>query len=233
MGFILLECLVRISVRIPTFIAEVLLWFLLAPSVKSRDRPFNYATTISLYVIPNSSFTITHTFVSIKSDREATWKDISLNIVTGYYYCYYGSTALCWALAAFSVSWSYTQSVGLLGRGISPLQSLYLRTEQYKHTINAHNIDMHVLSGIRTHDRSVRADEDGSCLRPRGHCYRLVTGWPYKIFQFYQSGWSLRNPWSQADANMAIVRRASGSNGYQPSVGWGWLLKVTVNIRKK
>jgi hypothetical protein len=33
-----------------------------------------------------------------------------------------GFTALCWALAAFSVSWSYTQSVGLLGRGISPSQ---------------------------------------------------------------------------------------------------------------
>jgi hypothetical protein len=31
----------------------------------------------------------------------------------------YGSTALCWALAAFSVSWSFTQSVGLLGRGES------------------------------------------------------------------------------------------------------------------
>jgi hypothetical protein len=27
---------------------------------------------------------------------------------------YYGSTALYWALAAFSVSWSYTQSVGPL-----------------------------------------------------------------------------------------------------------------------
>jgi hypothetical protein len=31
----------------------------------------------------------------------------------GYYY-YYGCTALCWALAAFLVSWSYTQSAGLL-----------------------------------------------------------------------------------------------------------------------
>jgi hypothetical protein len=30
---------------------------------------------------------------------------------------YYGSAALCWTLAAFSVSWSFTQSVGLLGRG--------------------------------------------------------------------------------------------------------------------
>jgi hypothetical protein len=32
------------------------------------------------------------------------------------------STALCWALAAFSASRSHTQSVGLLGRGISPPQ---------------------------------------------------------------------------------------------------------------
>jgi hypothetical protein len=45
-----------------------------------------------------------------------------------------GSTALCWALAAFSVSYSYTQSVGLLGRGISPSQD----REQQKHRTNAH-----------------------------------------------------------------------------------------------
>jgi hypothetical protein len=29
--------------------------------------------------------------------------------------------------------------------------------------------DIHALSGIRTHDPSVRASEDNSCLRPRGH----------------------------------------------------------------
>jgi hypothetical protein len=28
-----------------------------------------------------------------------------------------GSTVLCWTLAAFSVSWFFTQSIGLLGRG--------------------------------------------------------------------------------------------------------------------
>jgi hypothetical protein len=39
-----------------------------------------------------------------------------------------------WAiLAAFSVSWSFAQSVGLLGRGINPSQYLYLHTEQYTH----------------------------------------------------------------------------------------------------
>jgi hypothetical protein len=29
--------------------------------------------------------------------------------------------------------------------------------------------DIHASSGIRTHDRSVLADEDGSCYRSRGH----------------------------------------------------------------
>jgi hypothetical protein len=43
-----------------------------------------------------------------------------------------------WILAAFSVSWSFTQSVGHLGVGISPSQGRYLHTEQYKHRINAY-----------------------------------------------------------------------------------------------
>jgi hypothetical protein len=34
--------------------------------------------------------------------------------------------------------------------------------------------DIHVSSGIRTHDPSVTAAEDGSCLRPRGHCDRHI-----------------------------------------------------------
>jgi hypothetical protein len=88
-------------------------------------------------------------------------------------YYYYDSTDLRWGLAAFSVSWPYTQSVGLLGRGISLSQGLYLHTIQHKHRINAHNTDTHSLSGIRTHDPSVQANEDCPCLRPRGHCDRL------------------------------------------------------------
>jgi hypothetical protein len=90
-------------------------------------------------------------------------------------YYYYGFTALCWTLTAFSVSWSYTQSVGLVGRGISMSQGRYLHTEQHKHRIKAYSTDSHVLSGIRSHDPSVRAGEDGSCLRPRGHCDRQIT----------------------------------------------------------
>jgi hypothetical protein len=49
-----------------------------------------------------------------------------------------GSTALCGTLAAFSVSWSIMQLVGLLGWGISPLQGHYLHTGQHEYRINAH-----------------------------------------------------------------------------------------------
>jgi hypothetical protein len=38
-----------------------------------------------------------------------------------------------------------------------------------------HTPDTHVLSGIRTHDSSVRASEDSSCFRPRGYCDRQVS----------------------------------------------------------
>jgi hypothetical protein len=69
----------------------------------------------------------------------------------------------------FSVSWSYTQSVGLLGRGISPSRGRFLYTEQHKHRLNIKYRHL-ALSWIRTHDPSVRAGEDISCLRPRGHC---------------------------------------------------------------
>jgi hypothetical protein len=75
--------------------------------------------------------------------------------------------SLCRALAAFSsfliqytvsrTPWTGDQSVA------RPLP---------KHGINAHNTDIDALIGIRTHDPSVLASEDGSCLRPRGHCDR-------------------------------------------------------------
>jgi hypothetical protein len=64
------------------------------------------------------------------------------------------------------------QSVGLLGRGISPSQSRYLTQTEYTKT------DIHALSGIQTYDPSVRASEDISCLRPRGHCDRPSVNYP-------------------------------------------------------
>jgi hypothetical protein len=84
----------------------------------------------------------------------------------------------------------FTHMVGLLGRVISPSQGRYLHTGQHKHRINGHT-DIHALSGIRTHDPSVWASEDGSCLRPGGHCDRP------KYIQGYKSveGRNIRKRW--------------------------------------
>jgi hypothetical protein len=80
-----------------------------------------------------------------------------------------------WTLAAFSVSWSYTQSVGLLGQGISRSQVRYLNTEQHKNRINAYT-DIHDSSGIRIQDSSIRAGEDRAANvidRKRKYLYNL------------------------------------------------------------
>jgi hypothetical protein len=75
----------------------------------------------------------------------------------------YPSVALqtfCWALAASSVSLSSTQTVELLGRGISPSQAATY-TQNNTHTINT---DIHALIEIRTHDPSVRGSESVRAL---------------------------------------------------------------------
>jgi hypothetical protein len=55
--------------------------------------------------------------------------------------------------------------------GDQPYRKATTYTGQRKHRTNA---DIHASSGTRTHDPSVRAGEDISCLRPRGHCDRLL-----------------------------------------------------------
>jgi hypothetical protein len=81
-----------------------------------------------------------------------------------------GSTVLSLGTGLFFSSVIiFTQSVGLLGRLMGPSQGRYLHTGQHKHTIDAQR-DIHALSRIRTHDPSVRARDDSSCLIPRGHC---------------------------------------------------------------
>jgi hypothetical protein len=107
---------------------------------------------------------------------------VSTNYLSIYLY-FYLSVCLqpLWTLAAFFNFLIYTQSVGLLGRVMNPSQGRYLHTEQHKNRINAQT-DIHASSGIRTHDPSVRAGEDGSCSRPCGHCDRHVhTILPYKF----------------------------------------------------
>jgi hypothetical protein len=48
-----------------------------------------------------------------------------------------------------------------------------LPTHRVTQTQNKRTQTSMPLSGIRTHDPSVRAGEDSSCLRKRGHCDRL------------------------------------------------------------
>jgi hypothetical protein len=62
----------------------------------------------------------------------------------------------------------FTQSVGILGRVISPSQGLYLNIGQYKQHKRIHIPNKHALSGIQTHDPSVRTNEDSVCLRRLG-----------------------------------------------------------------
>jgi hypothetical protein len=68
----------------------------------------------------------------------------------------------------------FTQSVGLLGRVISPSQGHHVYIGQHKYRINAHT-NTYASSVIRTHDRSVREIEDSSFLRPHDHCDRPVS----------------------------------------------------------
>jgi hypothetical protein len=63
----------------------------------------------------------------------------------------------------------FTQTVGLLGRGISPSQGLYLYTGQHKHRKTHKHINIHASSRIQTYDHGIRASEDSSCLRPLGY----------------------------------------------------------------
>jgi hypothetical protein len=67
-----------------------------------------------------------------------------------------------------------SQRVGLLGRVISPSQGRYLHIEQHKQNTSIHTLNIHSLSGSRTHHPSDRASEDSSCLRPRGYCDRVM-----------------------------------------------------------
>jgi hypothetical protein len=93
----------------------------------------------------------------------------------------------CWALAYSSGSWSFLQTIGLLGRVISSSKGLYLNTGQHKHRINiyTHQRSMPSLGveptiqaserakTVHALDRSAtvtfRANEDSSCLRPLGY----------------------------------------------------------------
>jgi hypothetical protein len=78
------------------------------------------------------------------------------------------------------------ESVGHLGRVISSSQGLYLYTNTEKRThIHIQTLNIHDLSGIRTHDNGFRASEDSACFRPLGYRDRHHKALPFKIYQVY------------------------------------------------
>jgi hypothetical protein len=65
----------------------------------------------------------------------------------------------------------HTQSVGLFGRGISRLKAA---TYSQEHKQNKRTQTSMPRVEFEPHYPSVRAGEDGSCLRPHGHCDRRI-----------------------------------------------------------
>lgn len=80
-----------------------------------------------------------------------------------------GSRTLCWALAAFSASSAYTQSVGHPRHEISLSQGRYSHTEPHKQRINAY---IHL--ELDSKPRPQNSNEDSLRLRPRGLCALLL-----------------------------------------------------------
>jgi hypothetical protein len=113
------------------------------------------------------------------SKKSTYLMSVCLSIYLSIHSATYLPTYLFMALESFVGPWPFfqvlnlfTHSVGLLGRGTSPSQDRYLNTGQHKHRIKAHRHSY--LKWNRTHEPSVWAGEDGSCLRPRGHCYTAL-----------------------------------------------------------
>jgi hypothetical protein len=61
-----------------------------------------------------------------------------------------------------------------------------------------HALNIHTLSGIRTHDPSTRASEDSSCLRQRSHCDRPLT--------IVRDRNNEQTPWSRVIEKLAVAQ---------------------------
>jgi hypothetical protein len=98
-----------------------------------------------------------------------------------YAFFFNGSTAPLGPDLCFFSFTIISQIVGLLGRGISSSQGLYLNTGKQKQNKHIHTPNIHALSGIRTHDPSVRTSEDSSCL---DRSATLTGRYPYAYNKF-------------------------------------------------
>jgi hypothetical protein len=83
----------------------------------------------------------------------------------------------------------FGQLVGFLWGGIGPTQGLYLHTGQHNTEKRGH---IRASSGIRTHDPSVRATEDSTCLTPLGHWF---ISWRYDNCTEHRVEWWIECAW--------------------------------------
>jgi hypothetical protein len=78
-----------------------------------------------------------------------------------------------WTLTSFQSPDLFT--IGRTSWTSDQLVARPLNTGQHKHRINTYTLNIRAISGIRTHDHSVRANEHSSCLRPLGYRDRLAS----------------------------------------------------------
>jgi hypothetical protein len=106
---------------------------------------------------------------------------------------------------------------------------------------------MHALSGIQTHDPSVRASEDISYFRPRGHCDRreviffppLALQPPWALasnFQFHDDFTDGRTPWTSQGRYLSTRQHRHRINIYRyqismPCVGFEPTIPVCVRAK--
>jgi hypothetical protein len=75
-----------------------------------------------------------------------------------------------WALIQFHNYFSDCRTPWTSDQLVARPLPIHRKTQTQNKRIHTPNI--HTLSGIRTYDLSVRVNEDSSCLRSRGYCYR-------------------------------------------------------------
>jgi hypothetical protein len=104
-----------------------------------------------------------------------------------------------------------------------------------------HTPNIHVFGGILTHDPSVQASEDSSCLRPRGHCDRpLVTitssnyvnstaGKSFVRWDVTSTNWSCNNELWHPFHHKTISAKSEMSNTSSRQI-WGWELGCWICI---
>jgi hypothetical protein len=123
----------------------------LSPGVKKWGREADH-----LRLIPRSR---------IRGSVHLIYLSVCLSVLTLCLSVYLSIYSPCGPWPLFHFLNLYT--VGFLGQD-QPVAKPQPTHTEYTDT------DIRVLSGIRTHDPSVRAGEDGLYLRPRVHCDRLI-----------------------------------------------------------